>query len=179
MVTLQEIKSGHKCYPFVERLLHTAFPENERRDDDKQRWNTDNEERFHCLLIMNVLHQPVGLLTYWDFHTFIYIEHLAIHPEQRGKGIGAEALLAFFHRQASQPVVLEVEHPIDELSRRRIGFYERCGLKLWECDYRQPPYRPSDDWFPMYLMVIPSLSFTTDFQYVRDTLHREVYGILT
>ena len=50
MVVLQEIETDHPLYPFIEDLLHTAFPEDERRDDEMQRWNTDYEEKFHCLL---------------------------------------------------------------------------------------------------------------------------------
>ena len=175
MVTLQEIKTGHKYYTFVEQLLHAAFPENERRDDDMQRWNTDNEEQFHCLLVLDE-ENPVGLLTYWNFNTFIYIEHLAIDQTLRNKGYGKEALHTFFKTQARTPIVLEVEHPTDETSRRRIVFYERCGLILWECDYQQPPYRNCDNWFPMYLMATPPLSFEEDYTHIRTTIYREVYN---
>ena len=174
MITLQGIKTEHKSYHFVEKLLHTAFPENERRDDDKQRWNTDNEERFHCLLALD-RKNPVGLLTYWDFNTFIYIEHLAIDDALRGKGYGKKVLDTFFDSRL-KPVVLEVEHPTDETSRRRIAFYERSGLVLWKCDYRQPPYRSGDEWFPMYLMTTPTLSFEEDYTHIRTTIYREVYN---
>ena len=37
MVVLQEIKTGHPQYSFIEDLLHNAFPEDERRDDEMQR----------------------------------------------------------------------------------------------------------------------------------------------
>ncbi len=175
MIILQEIKTGHKSYHFVEELLHTAFPQNERRDDDRQRWNTDNEEQFHCLLAMNE-ENPVGLLTYWDFNTFIYIEHLAIDNTQRNKGYGKELLHTFFNTHTPKPIVLEVEHPTDKTSRRSIGFYERSGLTLWKCDYRQPPYRSSDDWLPMYLMTNSIFSFEEDYPHIRETIHREVYN---
>ena len=38
------------------------------------------------------------------------------------------------------PVVLEVEMPTDEMSKRRIGFYERLGFELDNQVYHQPPY---------------------------------------
>lgn len=174
MIALQDIKTEHKSYHFVEELLHTAFPQNERQDDDRQRWNTDNEEQFHCLLAMDG-ENPVGLLTYWDFNTFIYIEHLAIDRILRNKGYGNEVLHTFFKTHAPKPIVLEVEHPTDETSNRRIGFYERNGLTLWKCDYRQPPYRSSDEWFPMYLMTTPTLSFEEDYTHIRATIYHEVY----
>jgi len=178
MIALQKIRTNHKHYHFIEELLHMAFPENERRDDDKQRWKTDNEERFHCLLVTtNDVQQPIGLLTYWDFETFIYVEHLAIDAELQGRGLGSKTLQAFFHRHESMPIVLEVEHPTDETSSRRIGFYEHSGLRLWECDYLQPPYRPGDDWLPLYLMATPTLSREKDYQHICETIHSEVYGI--
>ncbi len=174
MIALQEIGTEHPHYTFIEELLHTAFPVNERRDDDRQRWNADNEEQFHCLLALDEK-SPVGVLTYWDFDTFIYIEHLAIDETLRGKGYGKDVLGTFFGSH-TKPVVLEVEHPTDETSRRRIGFYKRCGLHLWECDYCQPPYRAEDDWFPMYLMVTRGASFENDYPHMRKTIYHKVYG---
>jgi GNAT superfamily N-acetyltransferase len=176
MIALPDIKTGHPHYTFVENLLHTAFPENERRDDDMQRWNSDNEERFHCLVALDGKN-PVGVLTYWHFDTFIYIEHFAIEETLRGKGYGKETLRTFFDTISPMPTVLEVEHPTDETGRRRIRFYEQCGLQLWKCDYCQPPYRTGDEWFPMYLMVSPTLSFEKDYLHIRETIYHKVYGI--
>ena len=76
------------------------------------------------------------------------------------------------------PFVLEVEMPADDLSRRRIAFYERNGFTLWrDCAYMQPPYRPEDAPLPMLLMVKGNLSPEEDFQRVKQTIHREVYGV--
>lgn len=177
MMRLTRIGSEDVHYGFVEELLHTAFPENERRNDDKQRWNADHETRFHCLLVMTDHRKPAGVLTYWEFDTFIYIEHLATAPHLRGQGIGREIVCTFLKEHTPKPVVLEVEIPLDETSSRRIGFYKRCGLELWECDYRQPPYRSSDGWLPMYLMASPGLSPEKEYQHIRDTIHGAVYGV--
>ena len=43
MIQLKEIKTNHEHYPFMEQLLETAFPLQERRDSDKQ--NQYFEER--------------------------------------------------------------------------------------------------------------------------------------
>ena len=47
MLTFTKIQTNHKHYDFVEELLHQSFPLNERRDDDCQRFNTDNNPLFH------------------------------------------------------------------------------------------------------------------------------------
>lgn len=175
MVILKSLKSGDIHYGFVEELLHSAFPKAERRDDENQRWNTDHDPRFCCLLVMKGT-SPIGLLTYWGFDTFIYIEHFAISPHSRGQGVGREVICKFVEEYASKPVVMEVELPEDEWSRRRIAFYKRCGFDLWECDYLQPPYRSGDGWFPLYLMASPGLVFEQDYPHIRETLHQQVYG---
>ena len=55
---------------------------------------------------------------------------------RRNGGIGAEAMKQFL-AFCGTPVVLEVEMPADEMSKRRIGFYERLGFKLDNHVYHQ------------------------------------------
>jgi hypothetical protein len=52
-------------------------------------------------------------------------------------------------------MLLEVEPGEDEISRRRILFYERLGMKLCPFDYKQPPYRKNEKPFPMLIMSFP------------------------
>ena len=179
MVFLREIKTQHKQYPFIEQLLHAAFPKNERRDDEKQRLYTDCKHNFHCLLIEQADNIPVGVLTYWDFNNFFYIEHFAISSSLRRQGWGTKAIKNFFNEHSQKPIVLEVEHPTNEESIRRISFYKQCGLSLWSCNYLQPPYRESDEWFPLYLMVSDGLCFEKDYADIQQTIHSQVYGVKT
>ena len=80
--------------------------------------------------------------------------------------------------QTSKPVVLEVEKPEDDFSRRRIGFYERLGLKLWpDCHYIQPPYDDKKKPMELLLMSYGSLDMNKLFGEVRDILHTQVYGV--
>ena len=178
MITLQPITIFHRHYRFVEELLHSAFPKNERRDDELQRTYTEKNKKFHCLLIRNA-ETPVGLLTYWDLNEFVYVEHFAIHESMRNNGLGSQAMKAFLQGM-DRPVVLEVEIPRrkGDLPHRRISFYRRLGISPRRMPYRQPPYRKGDDWLPMKLM---STGATTRWmriaEKVRDTIHREVYGV--
>lgn len=171
----EEINSSHLLYPYMEELLHVSFPENERRDDCDQRFNADKENSFHPLLIKEG-ELPVGILTYWNLDDFIYIEHFAVNPILRGKGIGRKALKEFIiKRQGRLPIVLEVEHPDNDISLRRIQFYERLGFVLWRNDYMQPPYRMSDKEIPLYLMVYGNLSSERDYPHIVDSIHHHVY----
>lgn len=176
-LSFEEINSRHVLYSFVEELLHQAFPKNERRDDEKQRHNADNHPLFHCCLIRDEdVSSPIGLLTYWDFPHYLYIEHLAVSSDLRGKGYGKRLLAKFIYDQ-KRPIVLEVEHPHEPLSRKRISFYQQCGFCLWECDYIQPSYRPEDLPTPLYLMATSELDFNRDYSDICQTIHRVVYGV--
>ena len=176
MITIQRIKSEQtKEYKYVEDLFITAFPPEERRDLDKQKVLTDQQPLFYNNIILEE-EAPIGFITYWEFPNYYYIEHFAIHPSQRNGGYG-QKVLNHLHAQLNLPIVLEVERPINELSSRRIGFYERLGYKLWKQDYSQPPYREGDNFFPMYVMVYGELDEKKDYQRIKDTLYKEVYNI--
>ena len=175
MIKLQEIKTTHEHYPFMENLLQTAFPLQERRDSEQQRHITDENPLFHNALITDG-DTPIGLLTYWTFPSFVYIEHFAIDSRLRNGGYGSKALEIFKQRVAA-PIVLEAEEPTDELTRRRIGFYQRQGFIMQEIPYLQPPYRPGDEWFPLKLMVHGAVQMEQEYPLIRDTIYREVYQV--
>lgn len=177
MIQLSEIKTTHPRYPFVEALLHSAFPAEERRDDAQQRNYTNNHPKFHCCLLTKN-ENPVGLITYWNFTDFVYIEHLAIHESMRNSGYGGQALKEFMQKN-KLPVVLEVEMPRikGDITHRRIAFYRRHGFSLRKMAYKQPPYREGDEWLPMKLMSSTKLKWLHIADTVRDTIYREVYGI--
>lgn len=175
MIKLQEIKATHEHYPFMENLLQTAFPLQERRDSKQQRQTTDEKPLFHNALITDD-DTPIGLLTYWTFPSFVYIEHFAIDSRLRNGGYGSKALKAF-KQLISAPIVLEAEEPTDEITQRRIGFYQRQGFVLQETPYLQPPYRTGDEWFPLRLMTYGSVQMEQEYPLIRDTIYREVYQV--
>jgi ribosomal protein S18 acetylase RimI-like enzyme len=96
----------------------------------------------------------VGFILWWGFDDVRYIEHLATAPRLRGKGYGRR-ILEKFVAGSSLPVLLEVERPVTEMNRRRIGFYRRIGFVLNGHAYRQPPYRKGGDYVPLMLMTYP------------------------
>lgn len=178
MLTLNCIHTDSAAYPFVERLFLAAFPEDERRDIVAQRYNVDHNSAFRCLLAEDD-RQLVGFFTYWDFGRYCYGEHFAIDPTLRNSGYGSSILVAVLER-LGRPLVLEVEMPDNELSRRRVGFYQRNGMCLWEgYAYVQPAYRPTGNALPMLLMASSGLDPVVDFAEIVRTIHREVYGVET
>lgn len=150
-----------------------SFPIDEQRPtNDIARLMTE-EKRYRAMALVDDNDRCIGLLTAWQFATYTYIEHFAIDPSLRSMGYGATALKTFVHTQ-SMPIVLEVEPPTDVLTLRRIGFYERCGLALYDYDYIQPSYAPDRSAVPLRLMGTLS---EPDLAQIAQTLHSEVYGV--
>lgn len=175
MIKIQQINTSHEYYPFVEALMQVAFPLQERRDASLQREITDNKPYFHCHIILKQ-DTPIGLLNLWKLENFHYIEHFAIHVRYRNKGYGQQVLL-HLKKEIKGLIVLEAEEPTDEITRRRIAFYQRQGFVLQDIPYLQPPYRKGDEWFPMKLMTLNGTDLISQFETVRDTIYKEVYKI--
>lgn len=175
MLKLTPIKTTDSVYSFVEQLLHDSFPLVERRDDEAQRDNTDHNPRFTCYFISDD-ELPVGLITAWNLDGFYYLEHLATTPLIRNRGYGKQ-IIQQIKDLLPGVIVLEVEHPEDEMSRRRIGFYQRCGFQLCEEEYIQPPYREGGEEVPLFLMYSGTDSIDDAFDTIRQRIYKEVYGV--
>jgi len=121
-------------------LYQSAFPAIERRDA-AEHLRVMKKEDYHFDLIMQN-EQFCGVMLYWETADFIFLEHFATLPELRGQGIGSAALSLL--KAKGKPVILEIEPPADELTRRRLGFYQRNGFKVTPHRHIQAKYRPDD-----------------------------------
>lgn len=175
MLTLRPITTTDRYYDFVEALFLSSFPAVERRDTEAQRHNVDCVEQF-TLFLAEDDGEPVGFITLWDLGGFSYCEHFATDPSQRNKGYGSQIIDMILNR-LPHPLVLEVELPDNDLSRRRIDFYRRHEFRLMQhFAYTQPPYRPEDPPLPLLLMVSGNESRQLDLTEVAASIHACVYG---
>ena len=159
-------------YIFTEKLLVESFPTDEYREIEKQRKNVETLENFH----MNIIYSqsvPVGIISFWKFDTFTYVEHFATLPALRNRGYGAAAIKKLIEEE--KRIILEVERPTDETSRRRIAFYNRCGLTLCDKEYIQPAYRIDSNEVPMHLMSC-GVEIEREFENIKNCIYRTVYG---
>lgn len=174
MITFKRItQTSSDLYRYAEQLLQVSFPKEEYRDLEELKQFIESKPCFH----FNVIEKdgkPIGLMTYWIFDTFCYAEHFAIDPSLRNGGYGKEAI-AHLCKTLPFPLVLEVEAPETEMAQRRINFYKRQGLVLWDKPYQQPPYRPGYPFLPMYIMAYGCLNPDTDFEHIKKTIYRKVY----
>ena len=76
--------SESRHHHFAKELFESAFPEEERPPFSSLE---DRDERFH-FLVASLDDEPLGILTYWVFEEFAYIEHFAIDKDFRNRGLG-------------------------------------------------------------------------------------------
>ena len=108
-----------------------------------------------CFSIYHVVEedQNVGFVSIWNLDGFDFLEHFVIYEKYRNKGLGAKTLEVL--KSSGKKLLLEAELPVDEIQKRRVAFYQRCGFVKNSFDYAQPPYRKSENAVPMVLMSYP------------------------
>lgn len=176
MLHLHQIKSQASPYwCSLVHVYHTSFPIDEQRPIEDIARLMEHDERFVAYALTDEQNLFIGLLTTWHFDKFVYIEHFAISPTLRSKGYGSEAIKNFT-KENNKPIILEAEPPTDEFTTRRIRFYERCGLTLYDYPYTQPAYTSKSN--PVTLCLMGTLDTkATPLPLVSATLYREVYGV--
>lgn len=159
-------------YPFLCSLYEAAFPPYERRS-----W----EQLLNMLPLPNMQvivakqeDEPIGFAIYWKIEAWLFLEHLAIHPQHEGKGYGTQ-LLIWLLQQCNQNLLLEAELPTDETSQRRIRFYQKAGLQIAPFPYRQPPYRRGETTPAMYIMSVPQITDAIQFEHLTSTILQQVF----
>ena len=118
-MTLERVTSpDHPCYGAALALYRVSFPFHEQRAAPSQA-RILREGDYHFTLLRDG-DAFVGLLLFWEAGGFRYIEHFCIRPELRNRRYGQRALALL--AADGVPLLLEIDPPVDELSRRRKGF---------------------------------------------------------
>mgnify|MGYP001342056519 CR=1 FL=1 len=118
-------------------LYEESFPLDERRSRIAQQALMTDEAYYFYAICENGSFAGIFLL--WKTEDFVYLEHFAVLPELRCRGVGARAVRQLLSRYPA--VILEVDPPSDPISLRRQRFYERLGLVQNPYHHVQPPYQ--------------------------------------
>ncbi len=156
-------------------IYEEAFPPDERRDIEAQLKIMEREEYY--LKTFYGENGLVGFITYWDLGKILFIEHLAIEKSQRGGGYGGKMMKELMESFKEYYFLLEVEPPTDEISKKRIKFYEKLGFQLNAFDYLQPSYGNGKDPVEMKLMSYPKLIGLGEEKEVVEKIYLGVYQI--
>lgn len=139
-------------------IYEQSFPLCEQRPLQQHIKALDDPTFHYNLLTENG--KLLGLLSWWDWETadstaFRFGEHFAITPAIRGGGYGSEAL-RFLLGDPNRIVLLEIDPPVDDISKRREQFYLRNGLVTnYEYDHIHPSFRSDTEPHRLFIMSHP------------------------
>ncbi len=160
----------------VFQIMEESFPKDEYRTREGQKELLENPV-YHIYVVRDSESRKIKAFTaVWDLKNVIFVEHLAVSSDFRNGGLGA-LILQELRRISSKPLCLEVELPETEMSRRRIGFYERNGFFLNRYDYMQPALSPGQQAIPLWIMTTDHAAEPSEFEGIRNLLYQKVYGV--
>ena len=168
------IKLNINHFDEVFSIMSQSFPLDEYRTYDEQKTLMKNP--IYSIYGYFDENELKGFAAIYNFNEFIFIEHLAVSIKYRNQGIG-EFILNQLHQQYSQMICLEVEPPLNELSKRRIDFYKRNQFYLNEYEYIQPSISKGKKPIPLYIMTSFSKIDENTFNKIRNVLYKQVYNI--
>lgn len=125
----------------IYKIMTDSFPPDEVRSYEGQKELLERSD-YHLKTYKKEGHL-LGFCAYYELDGFLYIEHLACTPDSRGLGIGSLLVKKVLEEAGERQVILEVEPPVDEMTKRRVGFYERLGFRLNPYEHYQPPLNPT------------------------------------
>lgn len=159
----------HQAYD----LYVSSFPEIERRDR-KEHNRIMAKQNYHFDIIVEGT-ELFGIMLYWETESFIFLEHFATLPEVRNRGVGAKALDLL--KGKGKTIILEIEDPVDELTKRRYNFYARNGFIMTEHFHIQAKYHLGCDDLMLKIMSYPYSISRNEYIAFQNYMTREI-GIL-
>lgn len=167
------IDTHDERYCAARALYAASFPYHEQREDGAQAAALACADyRFELIYGGDAF---VGLMLCWEAESFIYVEHFCTAPEIRGRGIGAEALALL--AQSGKKIILEIDPPVDEISRRRKNFYERAGFAENPFAHVHPPYHAGFPGHPLVVMSCPRALTDEEYRafdgYLKDVVMKD------
>lgn len=172
MINLKPVTDEN--FSVVYKRLVDAFPYEERRDEsDEQKCFLKKQFNF-CEITDDG--ESVGLIVFWVFERFLFIEHIAINEEIRSKGYGSKTI-ELIKTKYNLPIVLEAEFPETEMQKKRIKFYENLGFKVNSYSYTQPSYHNAES-VPLQILSFPKLLNEKEFDVFFVETRRVVYEVL-
>ncbi len=150
----------------VYKRIIDAFPYEERRDEcDEAKCFLKSQFNF-CEITDSG--ESVGLIVFWVFESFLFVEHIAINKEIRSKGYGSKTI-ELIKTKYNLPIILEAESPETEMQKKRIKFYENLGFKVNSYDYTQPSYHNAES-VPLLVLSFPKVLNENEFdEFFRET----------
>lgn len=155
-------------------IYEECFPVDGRRPLSSH-LDTQSDLRYTFSPLFGENRTVVGILGFWRFDEFTFIEHIGVSSACRGSGIGTSTVKQL-QDAAHLPLILETERPeMNIQAPRRIRWYESLGFHSNRQDYYQPAYAVHQNPVPSRIMSYPHMLSSKDFRAIRETLYSQVY----
>lgn len=153
MRIIQDLNTSDEYYDTFREMYRDSFPVHEQRDVKQQEYAFSRHE-YHLegYVHENIL---VAFIAWWEFGDYIYIEHFAVNPNMRGRNMGSDILGNFMKTHAQKIILLEIDPPADNLSRKRLLFYQRLGFVENPYQHRHPAYRTGAQPHELAVLTFP------------------------
>ncbi len=146
-------------------LYESSFPEYERWTKEAFMRASD-DERFKTKLLVDETGGLISIIYYWTYGKFLYVEFLAVNPAMRGRNIGSGIITALVEENPGRRILLEIDPPVDEISIRRLRFYERLGFVANGYEHIHPSYVSGDGAHPHLLVVLTNMGTITSDEFM-------------
>ena len=156
-------------------LMKESFPPDEYRTYQEQKELLSNPQ-YRIYVLPDFKAKDIkAFIAVWKFDDFAFIEHFAVNPTYRNGGVGS-SMLQETVKLLSCMICLEVELPNSEISKRRIGFYERNGFFINNYMYIQPPISNGRNPVPLKIMTSGNEITEDKFDEIKALLYKYVYN---
>ena len=168
MIWLEELQTRKKISKIFYAYEKT-FPADERREKEQF---LDLIEKPDCY-IFGVKNDEnlVGYVIIWELKNFHFLEHFEVFEDFRNLKLGEKIL--FELKEKFNKIILESEPKnLNEMSARRIGFYERNGFSIVDENYVQPSYGEGKKSLNLFLLS----NFQVDnLDEIKSEIYQKVY----
>ncbi len=154
------------------QLYTASFPLHEQRSLDKQRLMLANPRYHFCAMMQDDVF--AGIMLFWEFAAYGYIEHFAVSEQLRGQALGSEILRLFC--AAHRLTILEIDPPVDAVSQRREKFYTKLDFQKNAYPHAHPAYSHGAAPHPLLVMSHPRSLTTKEYSCFAADLAHTVMG---
>ncbi len=175
---LKKLKQYQDQNSFVEvyKIMADSFPLDEYRPFKEQK-NLLANDSYNIYVLTDESKQKVkAFIAVWLFNEFAFIEHFAVDAKHRSGGIGSQILQEVVHLLKCT-ILLEVEHPKNDMSKKRIEFYMRNGFFLNEYPYVQPAISMGRKEIPLLIMSYGKEITLGEFENYKSVIYKNVYRV--
>lgn len=165
---------GKEDFPKVYGIMEQSFPKEERRSYEGQLALMERGN-YRLYGVEGPTGGLRGFMAVWELKGYCFLEHFAVSPTERNGGLGT-AMLEELKALYREPICLEAEPPVNEITCRRVAFYERNGFYLNPYPYEQPSLGEGRSPVSLQIMTTEERLTPEAFETLKKTLYIQVYG---